>query len=78
MRYGDMPSTIGRTAHINQPQMRCVDCLAGPFSAERGDYFMCHDDEEVTCGECNGDMELGRLVTTWETGGGEVVSSTLS
>lgn len=65
LRYGDLPSTIGSGA--SQPEMRCTSCLAGPFSAERGDYFMRLDIEDVACGECGGDMELGRTETRWVT-----------
>ena len=64
MKYGDMPSTTGTGQ--GQPNMMCRECLSGPFSAERGDYFMARDDAEVTCGECGGPMVLVRHVSYYE------------
>jgi hypothetical protein len=73
LRYGDLPSTIGTGRKLadgsvilpRQPEMRCTECLAGPFSAERGDYWQRLDIEDVTCGECGGAMELGRIESRW-------------
>jgi len=64
MKYRDMPSTTG-DGTFRQPSMRCADCLAGPYSAERGDYFWADPEDVVTCGECGGEMELGREETRW-------------
>jgi hypothetical protein len=59
MLYQELPSTIGTGQP--QPQMMCADCGNGPFSAERGDYFYCPDEESVLCA-CGADMILVREV----------------
>lgn len=64
MNYGQLPNTTGTGQP--QPSMLCDDCGSGPYSAERGDYFMFRDDEPVTCGECDGPMVLVREVRYFE------------
>lgn len=72
MQYRDLPElTPGRVLDSGAvivstpPAMRCSECLDGPFSATRGDYFMADPDADVTCGECGGLMELGHEETVW-------------
>lgn len=64
MTYGDMPT--GLTTGT-QPKMCCETCGDGPYSADRGDYFMFPDHDSVTCHSCGGDMILVREIHYFES-----------
>ena len=57
MKYRELPTTTGTGKP--QPKMMCRDCGAGPWSAEKGDYWNAAPDDTVFC-ECSGEMILVR------------------
>lgn len=53
--YGDLPKSTD-TGFSLLCEEACEE--AGPWSATRGDYFLCADDLPVICGTCESPMVL--------------------
>jgi hypothetical protein len=58
--YGDLPDNPPDGVFLTCPE--CDYSSDYGTSAHRGDYCHRHDDDEIRCGLCGGEMELVRRV----------------